>query len=567
MNRKSLKLILLTAVLCGVCAVCISLDGRNVTFSPWGDESVAVCIKRNAFEEMIRPWYCEQEDTYYYFLPSALCGRVICNDRLGTDLYMDGEPIPKGGRFSWEDGQICRMKYGGSEIRVRFMESSGLPVIFVHGDSENFRLVDYHKTITAYGTMDVFEADGSISYSGGITINGRGNTTYWLFDKKPFNIKLDQAACILGMERDRDWCLLANAWDYSYMNNKLAFDMASKAGFRYAPGAEYADVYFNGDYRGVYLLAETVEVDRDRVHITDLATGNENANPGTVLSEAEPFDEGDQRGIRLEHIPADITGGYLLERDYKLRADYPGRQMTPSFFETENYGTAFNIKSPKYADEREVSYIRSLTSKMEQTILSADGYSETGEYYLDYIDLLSWVRNYMIAEISYDLDKDVTNTFYYKDADSIDPRFYAGPVWDFDNEFGGTEFYPSAEVLTKLATSGKEKKGGWSQYLYDKPEFSEAVRREWNTFFRRYLSEDAPVNIDSWQKQIEKSVAMDLVRWPRGDGYPVRWPGGEDGFTSHYSFENETDQLKKWIRTRCAFLDTYWGEAREGSME
>ena len=566
MNKKSLRLILLLAVMGAVCAAGLFLNARNVSFCPGADGTVAVRIKRNAIEETVRPWYCEAEDTYYLFLPSALCGREIYGDQLEMPLYIDGEEIPKRGRFAWEDGQTCHMTYGDFDGNVKFMASSGLPSVFINTEAHYRQQVNADKTAIVPGALVVFDEKGSISYNGGMTISGRGNSTYTLFEKKPYNIELYEPACILGMTRDRDWCLLANTWDYSYMNNKLAYDMAEKAGFRYVPDAEYADVYFNGDYQGIYLVAEKVEVNRDRVRISDLKTANENANPGTVIAEAEKFDEGSRRGVLLENVPADITGGYLLERDYRLDADYPSRVMTASYFETEGNGTAFNIKSPEYADLREVEYIRALTSEMEQAILAENGVSETGKHYLDYIDLTSWVRCYMIAEIAYDLDKDVTNTYYYKNADVIDSRFYSEPVWDYDNRFGGAEKYSSAEVLTRLAYGGWDQTGGWSQYLYEKPEFFEAVCREWNTFFRKYLSEEAPGMIDSWREQTGRSVAMDLVRWPRGENSPVRWPGS-DGFSDRYSYDEAVEYLKDWIGERCAFLDAYWGETREGSSK
>ena len=566
MNKKSLKLILLLAGMCVVCAVCFFLDGRNVAFYPWGNGPAAVRIKRNTIEETVRPWYCEAEDTYYLFLPSALCGGEIYGDELETPLYIDGQEITKRGRFAWEDGKTCHMTYGEFDGSVKFAASSGLPVVFIHMEPEDRRRVDDDNTVVVPGSITVFDGDGTISYTGGMTISGRGNSTYTLFEKKPYNIELAESACILGMERDSDWCLLANAWDYSYMNNKLAYDMAKKAGFRYVPDAKYADVYFNGEYQGIYLVTEKVETNRDRVRISDLKTANESANPGTVPEKAEKIDDGNRRGVLLENLPADISGGYLLERDYRLGTDYPSRLMTVSYFETEGAGTAFNIKSPEYADIREVEYIRALTSEMESAILAADGISENGKYYLDYIDLMSWVRCYMIAEIAYDLDKDAGNTYYYKNADVIDDRFYSGPVWDYDNRFGGTEDYSSAEVLTRLATSGWKQTGGWSQYLYEKTEFFEAVCRDWSTFFRKYLTDEAPAMIDGWQKQIEKSVAMDLVRWHRGEDSPVLWPGSE-GFTDRYSFDEAVGYLKNWIGTRCAFLDACWGETREGSSK
>ena len=472
------------------------------------------------------------------------------------ELYIDDRKIDKSTKFEWEDDVTYKIKNADVEIMAKFMGSSALPALFISTDTGSMEQLNLDKNYSERGKIDIFGADGSISYSGGLSLKGRGNTTYGFFEKKPFNIKLDDAAGILGMNMDKDWALLANSWDYSYMNNKLAFDMASKAGFDYVPEAEYADVYFNGDYWGIYLVAERVEVDENRIDITDLKKKNQEANPDMDISAAETFDYGNKRGVYLDNVPDDITGGYLLERDYRLDPNYEGtRKMTTSYFETQDFGTCISIKSPEYASEEEVDYICDLTNEMEQAITSPDGYSESGEYYLDYIDLDSWVKWYMVAEIAYDLDKDKTNTYFYKDRDEIDTKFYIGPIWDYDNRFGGTKSYASAEILTKL-----ELGGGWVRYLYEKPEFFNAVCQEWNAYFKDYLREDAQRNIDLWQEEISRSVKMDNVRWYRGAGYPVMWPSDGDAFVTEYDFNDEVEHLRNWVSTRCDFLDTYWGK-------
>ena len=214
--------------------------------------------------------------------------------------------------------------------------------------------------------------------------------------------------------------------------------------------------------------------------------------------------------------------------------------------------SSFGIRSPKYADEREIAYISSLMNEVEQAVRSEDGLSETGKTWLDYIDLTSWVRWYMVAEIANDPDKGVTNTYYYKDADSADPKLRMGPVWDYDNRFGGTEYHPSAESMTAFSS------GGWIGDLCKKPEFQEAVRREWASFFRDYLTNEAPGKIDRWREQIRKSVMMDNIRWFRGSGYPRLWPKDGVSFTGDYNYDDEADYLKNWIGKRCKFLDSRW---------
>jgi hypothetical protein len=50
---------------------------------------------------------------------------------------------------------------------------------------------------------------------------------------------------------------------------------------------------------------------------------------------------------------------------------------------------------------------------------------------------------------------------------------------------------------------------------------------------------------------------MDLIRWPRDESYPVRWPGEMKG---NYSFETGVRYLKAWLRARTTFLDATWQE-------
>ena len=559
MNKKTVALLILLASMT-LAAVCfIKIDERNTVWSLEDDGTLSLRISRNNYEVKIRPCRVEQDDTQIYILPSGMKDSVIYNDALSMPVAIDGREVKVFDAFEWEEGRTYALTYeneaGRQEIKVKFETTSAIPAVFIATESGSMRLLDDLKTNFERGKILAVEADGTVSYNGSLTIRGRGSSSWYLFGKKPFNIKLDKAGNLLGMGKDKDWALLANAWDYSYMNNKLAFDMAEKAGFRYVPQAKYADVWFNGEYRGLYLVAEKPEVDDTRVNITDLKLKNQRANPGTDLTRAERFDTETRRGVKLESIPEDITGGYMIERDYRLQPDYPNRSMTVSYFETEA-GTAFNVKSPEYADEREVEYIANLTNELEQAILSEDGVAANGKSWLEMIDLTSWGRSYMVAEIAYDMDKDITNAYYYKDTDAIDPKICMGPVWDYDNRFGGYETFAAPDVLSKLSDKG------WIRILYDRQEFREAVVEEWERFFRDYLQNEALPMIDRWQKLIEKSVSMDLLRWPRGEGYPVQWPTDTEGqdirFIQTYDFDAEVSHLKTWLQTRTAFLDGIW---------
>lgn len=79
------------------------------------------------------------------------------------------------------------------------------------------------------------------------------------------------------------------------------------------------DVYINGAYRGVYTLADKVEIGKSRVAIKDLQPEMEYLN-ALPLSQYKDhtleYEDGTTAfGYRLDASPADLTGGYLLEID------------------------------------------------------------------------------------------------------------------------------------------------------------------------------------------------------------------------------------------------------------
>ena len=63
-------------------------------------------------------------------------------------------------------------------------------------------------------------------YEGTARIRGRGNSTWLWYDKKPYRIKLDKKAALLGLAEEKDWVLLANYRDPSHVMNTFVFELA-----------------------------------------------------------------------------------------------------------------------------------------------------------------------------------------------------------------------------------------------------------------------------------------------------------------------------------------------------
>lgn len=93
----------------------------------------------------------------------------------------------------------------------------------------------------------------------GMTIKVRGNGSARMEGMKPYKIKLQKKADLLnrGDARlsDKNWLLLK----VENLNTIIGFKMNELMGLQWAPQCRFVNVVFNGEYRGLYLLAESVE--------------------------------------------------------------------------------------------------------------------------------------------------------------------------------------------------------------------------------------------------------------------------------------------------------------------
>ncbi len=112
--------------------------------------------------------------------------------------------------------------------------------------------------------MSMVSADGGSVYSGGLKqIKARGNSTFTYADKKSYQIKLETASDLLGnQEQVKTWVLLAGYFDATQMHDKLMKDLATDLGLAYTASCNWVNLYYDGEYRGVYLLSEKIPLVR-----------------------------------------------------------------------------------------------------------------------------------------------------------------------------------------------------------------------------------------------------------------------------------------------------------------
>ena len=179
-----------------------------------------------------------------------------------------------------------------SVFQVVVMRSSGVETIFLNSEDPDdkgraYVEADPHHNTKANVEVVAIADDGTVVYSKDdpdkgkfSTVKGRGNST-WGGKKKPYQISLNKKADLLQTgEKDnaqKKWILLANANDASQLHSTIAYNLALELGM-VGVQCRPVDLYYDGEYRGSYLLTEKVEVP-GRVFIDSLEEPHRGGKP------------------------------------------------------------------------------------------------------------------------------------------------------------------------------------------------------------------------------------------------------------------------------------------------
>ncbi len=434
---------------------------------------------------------------------------------------------------------------------VVFLYSEHIPAVFIETESGTSDQINSDKNIKEPGTIKVLEPDGSFSLEHSLEyIKGRGNTSYTEFDKKPYQIKLTQDAPFLDMEPGKKWVFVSNSADSSLIRNALSRSLAGHLNLPQSEEGTFVDLYVNKEYVGNYYVVEKIEIQENRLLLSDLQKATEHENETEDLSTYETAWTDTTKAKQIPNDPEDITGGYLIERDFDNRF-LKEVEINESYFITEAK-ECFIVRDPEYTSEAQIAYIDSYVQSVENAILSADGIDgTTGKSYRDLIDVDSFVRKYLLEEVTANYDGGVASSYFYKDSDTIDGRLYAGPVWDYDVSWGNSPAYlgqisTSPERLSRLASHSDS--SVWFQSLYHKPEVYEKIVSCYAQEISPYLTLLADEILPMLDKITAASAAMDQVRWE--EQY------ARNGYSGDRS--EQITFITDYIKARKDFLDQAW---------
>lgn len=498
MKKGKIGIVLLSAVM----LIAILLMAVHTLPEPGRENPVMI----RAGEELLNVW-TEDGERFFAFLPGYTRFEEAVVLPARDAVALDGRELPLGCEalepertydLTWEeDGQTRR----GT---LQLLTSGGTATLCLNTRSGSMNFIHEKKGNAERGTMHLYDEAGRLNYSGDLkSIQGRGNSTWVVHDKKPYSLKLVDKADLLGMGEAKDWILLADALDASAMRNKIVYDFAAEAGLAYTPECRWTELYLNGEYAGLYLLCERVEVDPQRVDLTP---------DGSLV---------------------------CMDRDIRIEED------PEPYFVTEN-GQYLQVR-----ESSDYGALKELFQSMENAVLSPDGLDpESGHSWQELIDLKSWVKKYLIEEIFDSYDANFQSQYFYCYETNADSRIYAGPIWDYDASLGNPSVWAlnsprglfawRPEAMTGYATP-------WLHSLYEKDVFREALKEEYRTVFLPLLENGLNRTIREYAQTLGPAFERNRIRWA----------------VESEGVQAEAEAIITYMEERISFLSEFWLEEKD----
>ena len=514
----------------------------------------------------------ETDDGSYLLLPAGTdMSKLLINaDSIGGELSIVGNLGSAKPGSSFDITKVASAANGAYTVtltdgklsqKITIRKASVASMFITSDDAVNKgrEYVDESKDNSATGKMLLVGTDGSVIYDGSLTqLKARVNSSFTYAPKKSYQIKLDPKNDLLGNgEKVKTWVLLANYNDPTMLHDKFFKDLAADLGM-YSADCDWVDLYYDGEYRGTYLLSEKNSIGETSVDITDLESEYEKVNEGygdnAEVKTAENAYGGTYYYTNGLTDPENITGGYLLE----VNGNDRGVDEASGFSTVKGYD--INVKSPEWASQAAMKYISEYYQEFEDAVYAKDadgnytGYNEaTGKYYYDYCDLDSLVKMYLIQELSASTDAFYASLFFYKDADG---KLCAGPVWDMDLSLG------SAWDMKVEANSSFVDRRYLAEALINIPSFQKAVKEYFGSQFKTTVEGYINAGIGAYADSLSASAAMNFTVWPYVN---IADPSSAKHVYSNMDYATAVSDCKVWLTNRIAYMGNRinaWGDVK-----
>lgn len=351
-------------------------------------------------------------------------------------------------------------------------------------------------------TVSLYDENNTLLYTSissgyeGAKIKVRGNTSAYA-SKQPFKIRLKREFDLLGglIEREdgkdyknRDWLLLKGG---NMANIAVGSEISELVGNEWTPQYCYVMLFVNGEYRGLYVLMESVDTAEARCNVSD--------------------------------------SGYIVEMDAYWWNE-------PLYFTTplcENRPAKLTFKYPDSDDISESSpeykYIKQYITDYENVL-----FGNTDGNINDYIDLESFVKWQMTHDILASYDSGGSNMYITKYDNTSGSKLKAGPVWDYDSIY-----WSNAKFKVDTFARIRYEEHFYTYFLAQNPEFQSIYRARYNEIRNSIVP-----TVESAFTQFDNDTYRRLLALEKS-----RWGGSQDDPAQM------RDRVSSWMTEHLSWMD------------
>ena len=409
-----------------------------------------------------------------------------------------------------------------------------------------------------------------------VKVRGNWTTSY---EKKPLRIKFGEKQNLCGLNEGRkfkNWVLLAEYKDLSMLRNKAGFDLAHKILGKdlYCSDCTLAEVEINGEYWGVYLLAEQQECGEGRVNVPEPKKDETGTDTGYFLE----FDGYYYLEEPLQSFTIDYDNFAMLD---PFNGDGGTRSFRPlSTGPNSRNSVGYTIKSSIRSEEQHDA-IRDFVANAYR-IMYAAAYRDTAlemasdlstalpsektprEAVEAVVDVDSLAGMYILSEITCDPDIYWSSFFISVDLSengSKKLRFEA--PWDFDSSMGNryvcvdAKGFHAANVVDDVDHVYKAI-NPWLAVLMRLDWFRDIIAGKWTALYDSGALSATVEMIRADSRTYEAAFTRNYQRWSNmADKSPLDYELNREAFACRSEAES-AEQLAHWLERRIEFLNGYW---------
>ena len=263
----------------------------------------------------------------------------------------------------------------------------------------------------------------------------------------------------------------------------------------YSPRCEFVELFLDKEYLGVYLLVETLKVNKHRIDI-------------------------------------DENTSYVAEFDVHYKS-----KNTVIYLDVSQ--KPISIHNPKVATATAQNILKRHLDSLSQLIIGNNISIDSLE---KWIDLQSYFRFYWVQEFSENRDGNFATSVFFTWTPGEPLKM--GPLWDFDLAYNG---HPN--TLTQDPQKWFIRNHYWNGYLFKSNSFEKEAYSYWKT--SRTSFEQLLDSIDVYREMLTLPAQNNFKKWDI-------LKSTENRFHRHAyaTYEDAVDALKNWIKTRIAWIDS-----------